>query len=54
MPAGLFHPDEHGNAVMMDHAMSQGVEAKAFAVTVEDAIGSDKPTSPILIIGQGS
>ncbi len=54
MPAGLFHPDEHGNAVMLDHAMPQGVEAKAFAVTVEDAVGSDKPTSPILIIGQGS
>jgi anti-sigma-K factor RskA len=54
VPAGLFRPDEHGNAVMMDHAMTQGVEAKAFAVTVEDATGSDKPTSPILIIGQGS
>jgi anti-sigma-K factor RskA len=54
MPAGLFHPDEHGNAVMMDHPMAQGIDAKAFAVTVEDATGSDKPTSPILIIGQSS
>ena len=53
MPAGLFWPDEKGNAVMMDHKMAQGVVAKAFAVTVEDATGSEKPTSPILIIGQG-
>jgi len=53
MPAGLFWPDEKGNAVMMDHKMEQGVVAKAFAVTMEDATGSEKPTSPILIIGQG-
>ena len=53
MPAGLFWPDEHGNALMMDHVMAEGVVAKAFAVTVEDATGSDKPTSPILIVGQG-
>jgi hypothetical protein len=49
----LFWPDEKGNAVMMDHKMEQGVVAKAFAVTMEDATGSEKPTSPILIIGQG-
>jgi anti-sigma-K factor RskA len=53
MPAGMFWPDQHGNAVMSDHKMSQSVVAKAFAVTVEDATGSEKPTSPILIIGQG-
>jgi len=53
IPAGMFKPDERGNAMMMDHVMSEGVLAKAFAVTVEDATGSDKPTSPILMIGQG-
>jgi anti-sigma-K factor RskA len=53
MPAGLFKPDEHGNAMMMDHAMPEGVVAKAFAVTLEDESGSDKPTSPILIVGSG-
>jgi len=53
MNAGVFKPDEHGNAVMMDHAMPEGVIAKAFAVTIEDEAGSDKPTSPVLIIGQG-
>jgi len=53
MPAGMFKPDEHGNAKMVDHVMQQGVLAKAFAVTVEDETGSDKPTSPILIVGSG-
>jgi anti-sigma-K factor RskA len=53
MPAGMFKPDEHGNAMMMDHAMPEGVVAKAFAVTLEDESGSDKPTSPILIVGSG-
>ena len=51
--AGLFKPDQHGNAVMMDHPMPEGVVAKAFAVTMEDEAGSDKPTSPILIVGTG-
>ena len=53
MPAGMFKPDEHGNAVMMDHPMPEGVVAKAFAVTLEPEAGSDKPTSPILIVGAG-
>jgi anti-sigma-K factor RskA len=53
IPAGMFHPDEHGNAVMLDHALPEGIVAKAFAVTLEDAAGSDKPTSPILIVGTG-
>jgi anti-sigma-K factor RskA len=51
--AGMFKPDEHGNAVMMDHPMPEGVVAKAFAVTLEPEAGSDKPTSPILIVGAG-
>ena len=53
MPAGMFKPNERGNAMMMNHPMPEGVLAKAFAVTMEDATGSDKPTSPILMIGQG-
>jgi anti-sigma-K factor RskA len=51
--AGVFKPDEHGNAVMMDHPMPEGVEAKAFAITMEKEEGSDKPTSPILLMGAG-
>lgn len=53
MPAGMFKPDEHGNAVMLNHPMPDGVVAKAFAVTLENEAGSDKPTSPILIVGSG-
>ncbi len=49
--AGVFKPDEHGNAVMMDHPMPEGVAAKAFAITVENEAGSDKPTSPIVLLG---
>lgn len=51
MNAGVFKPDEHGNAMMLDHPMPAGVEAKTFALTVEDEAGSDKPTSPIVIVG---
>ena len=53
IPAGVFKPDEHGNAVMMDHPMPSGVETKAFAVTMEKEEGAYKPTMPILMIGQG-
>ena len=34
--------------------MPAGVEAKAFAITVEKEAGSDKPTSPIVIMGDMS
>lgn len=53
IPAGVFKPDEHGNAVMMDHTMPADVEAKAFAVTMEKEEGSNTPTMPILMSGQG-
>jgi anti-sigma-K factor RskA len=49
--AGVFKPDEHGNAMMLDHTMPIGVQAKTFALTVEDEAGSDKPTSAIIIAG---
>ena len=38
---------------MPDHALIDGMQAKAFAVTLEDETGSAKPTSPILIVGSG-
>ena len=53
VPAGMFKPDAHGNALMPDHALIDGMQAKAFAVTLEDETGSAKPTSPILIVGSG-
>ena len=49
--AGVFKPDEHGNAMMMDHKMPEGVEAKAFAITVEKEEGAEHPTSPIVLMG---
>ncbi len=49
--AGVFKPDEHGNAIIMDHTMPEGVVAKAFAITVEDEAGSDKPTSAPVLVG---
>jgi anti-sigma-K factor RskA len=51
IPAGVFKPDEHGNAVMMDHPMPEGVAAKTFAITIEDEAGSDKPTSAPMLVG---
>ena len=51
---GVFKPDEHGNAIMMDHKMPEGVEAKAFAITVENEEGSDKLTSPIMLMGEAA
>jgi len=53
IPAGVFKPDEHGNAMMMDHPLPAGIQAKAFAVTMEREEGAETPTMPILIMGQG-
>lgn len=49
MPAGTFTPDPKGGAMMM-HAMENGgIEAKAFAVTIEPRGGSQNPTMPIVL-----
>ncbi len=48
--AGVFKPDEHGNAMMLDHPLPT-MQMKTFALTVEDEAGSDKPTSPIVLAG---
>lgn len=50
--AGTFHPDEHGNASVIMPNLPAGVDAKAYAVTIEDAGGSDKPTPPIIMSGK--
>jgi hypothetical protein len=34
--------------------MPASVEAKAFAVTVENEEGSDTPTSPIMLMGEAN
>lgn len=51
IPAGTFHPDEHGSASVIMPNLPTGVAAKAFGVTIEDAGGSDKPTMPIIMSG---
>jgi anti-sigma-K factor RskA len=52
MPAGLFRPDASGAASVVMPMLPEGVEAKAFGVTIEDAQGSSTPTLPIVMAGQ--
>lgn len=47
MPAGIFRAESDGSAMMMHTMETEGVEAKAFAVTVEPLRGSQTPTMPI-------
>jgi len=51
IPAGLFKPDVAGNGSVVLPPIPQGVKAKAFGVTLEDAAGSKTPTAPILLAG---
>ncbi len=51
MAAGTFRPQANGSAVMTHTEMAATPEAKGFAITLEDAEGSEKPTSPILLSG---
>ena len=53
IPAGVFKPDSHGSATVINPPLPVGVEAKAFAITVEPENGSSVPTMPILMIGAG-
>ena len=53
MPAGMFKPDAHGNAMVMNPPMPKGMEAKAFAVTIEPEAGSPTPTMPMVMSGAG-
>src|SRR5437899_1843308 len=53
IPAGLFKPDAHGSATVINPPLPAGVEAKAFAITVEPEAGSAAPTSPIIMVGAG-
>ena len=51
MPAGMFKPDAHGSAMVLNPPLTPGVEAKAFAITVEPEAGSATPTMPIVMVG---
>ncbi len=53
IPAGVFKPDPHGSASVVNPQLPAAVEAKAFAITVEDETGATAPTMPILMMGAG-
>jgi Anti-sigma-K factor rskA len=52
IPAGLFRPDAKGSASVVLPPLPEGVDAKAFGVTVETAEGASTPTLPIVMSGQ--
>lgn len=51
MPAGMFRPDAHGSAMILNPPLPPGMEAKAFAITIEPEGGSATPTMPIVMMG---
>jgi len=53
IPAGVFKPDAHGSATVVNPPLPSGVEAKAFAITIEPEYGSTTPTMPIVMLGSG-
>jgi anti-sigma-K factor RskA len=53
IPAGVFKPDAHGGAMVLNPPLPAGVEAKAFAITIEPEQGSATPTMPIVMMGAG-
>lgn len=53
IPAGVFKPDAHGSATVVNPPLPAGVEAKAFAITIEPEAGSTTPTLPIVMVGAG-
>jgi anti-sigma-K factor RskA len=53
IPAGVFKPDAHGNANVINPPLPPDTEAKAFAITVEPEAGSSTPTMPIMMMGAG-
>lgn len=53
IPAGMFKPDARGSAMVLNPPLPAGVEAKAFAITIEPEQGSSTPTPPIVMMGAG-
>jgi anti-sigma-K factor RskA len=53
IPAGVFKADARGRAVLVNPPLPVGVEAKAFAITIEPEQGSETPTMPIVMMGAG-
>jgi len=53
IPAGVFKPDAHGSANVVNPPLPAGADAKAFAITVENEAGASTPTMPIVMMGTG-
>lgn len=54
VPAGLFRPDAHGGATVVNPPLPAGVEAKTFAVTLEPESGShEAPRGQAVMAGLG-
>jgi len=53
IPAGVFKPDAHGSATVVNPPLPADTEAKAFAITVENEAGATAPTMPIVMMGTG-
>jgi len=53
IPAGVFKPDAHGSATVVNPPLPLGIKAKTFAITIEPAAGSTTPTMPIVMLGAG-
>ncbi len=53
IPAGVFKPDAHGSATVVNPPLPAGAQAKAFAITVENEAGATTPTMPIVMMGTG-
>jgi hypothetical protein len=51
--AGVFKPDAHGSATVVNPPLPAGLEAKGFAITVEDEAGVEHSTQPVMMIGIG-
>jgi anti-sigma factor RsiW len=51
VPAGLFRPDDKGSANVILPQLPEGIPAKAFGVTIENAEGATSPTLPIVLSG---
>jgi anti-sigma-K factor RskA len=53
VPVAVFKPDAHGSATVVNPPLPVGIEAKAFAITVEPEKGSPAPTATPILLGAG-
>lgn len=51
--AGVFKPDARGSATVVNPPLPPGVEAKAFAITIEPEAGSVVATTAPIMLGAG-